>query len=286
MLFNQCRGTRLKAGILGVGVWLAFSTTQAHAIETDPECTTNIQVVEKREYKTASWVPIDDLPESVPPAMAQIFTQITDMQVNASDDAIAGFFTMAPEVEQLDRTRTRFLWHRKTRDTELHLTLTKLHGCVQQVVLSYRNPASTHKNKMESLIQDNVVPAKVIKVRGKNDKLVCEVTRIEGQSFKYSVNDRPRYGSSKNIPPFALRLLRIYHDNALFGKDSLFYYDKPKKQNRTLIWELVDGNKKKYTVSVDTKDDCDSFLTIQWKGKYGLKNTIDRENRLIIPESY
>lgn len=270
---------KLSSALLFAVTLSAFSP-QAMAIRTDPECTANVHLIDKRELKNHTWQAIDKVPATVPVPMAQIFRQITELPVNASDYSVKRFFTVPPEVDEPQANTKRFVWSQGSGNNEVHLTLTKFRGCISKIVFSYRNPKSKHKSKMESLIQENLVPTEKIVIRGTKDDMVCEIQRVNGQRVTHRIDGRKRYAGEEQLPAFVYRLLRIYHASAIHGKDSLFDYGNPKWVGTGMEWSLKDGFKRDYKALVSVVENCDQKLSISWQDDQGKTHLIERENYL------
>lgn len=276
-----------KLSVLCLLGLISFVSTPVFAYERDQACATNIYMVDKQEHKTGSWQRFNEMPESVPPVMAQIFNEIGTVPIDASNDWISGFFTAAPVIEKLDKKRTRFTWHQEAGPNEVHLVVSKQQGCIKQIILSYPNRSGKGTHRIESLIQENVIPESHLIAMPKDEDRRCEMKVIETQSYNYTVNRKGRYVREEDLPPFVAVTLRDFLDTGLHGSERTLYdLGKPKRVRGDLVWDVKDGHGKPYTIEVDTDGGCDKTMTIRWRSKLGARHQVERENVFaIIPES-
>lgn len=267
---------RSALGLLGL---ISVVSSPAFAYERDQTCATNIYMVEKREHKTAGWERFSKIPDSVPPVMAQMFEEIGTVPIDASNEWIASFFTVAPEIEQVDEKETRFTWYQKAGRNEVHLVVTKQQGCIKQIILSYPNRTGKGTHSIESLIQDNVVPESRLISMPKDENRRCEMKVIEAQSYKYRVNRKGRYVREEDLPPFVVVTLREFMGSGLHGSERTLYdLGNPKRVKGNLVWDVLDGHNKPYTIEVDTDAGCDKTMTIRWRSKLGARHQVERDN--------
>lgn len=266
---------------------ISVVSSPVFAYERDQACATNIYLVDKREHKTGGWERFSKIPDSVPPVMAQIFEEIGSVPVDASNEWISGFFTVPPEIEQVDEKQTRFIWHQKAGRNEVHLVMTKQQGCIKQIILSYPNSTGKGSHSIESLIQENVIPESRLISLSKDENRRCEKKVIETQSYNYSVNRKGRYAREEDLPPFVAVTLRDFMDTGLHGSERTLYdLGNPKRVRGNLVWEVKDGHGKPYTIEVDTDAGCDKTMAIRWRSKLGARHQVERDNVFaIVPES-
>ncbi|MDI3326260.1 hypothetical protein QKW35_17935 [Pontibacterium granulatum] len=269
---------RSALGLLGL---ISVVSSPVYAYERDQACATNIYMVEKREHKTAGWERFNEVPDSVPPVMAQIFEEIGTVPIDASNAWITRFFTVAPEMEQVNGKQTRFTWHQKAGRNEVHLVVTKQQGCIKQIILSYPNRTGKGTHNIESLIQENIIPESRLVSVPKNAKHRCEMNLIETQRYSYRVNRKGRYAREEDLPPFVAVTLRDFLGSGLHGSERTLYdLGKPKRVKGNLLWDVKDGHGKPYTIEVDMEAGCDKTMTIRWRSKLGARLQVERENVL------
>lgn len=274
----------MRSIIYLLGALSAFSTSVA-AYESDPACTSNVYLVDKREYKAATWARFEEIPEVVPAVMAQIFDEIGTVPVDASDAYVASFFTAPPKIVKEDDQTTVFVWQQQAGDNEVHLNLSKEAGCIKKIVLSYRRQSKQGKN-IESLMQDNIVPERSLVFFGKDENRICTLNHIQHQRITHSIYNKPRYIREDDLPPFVAFTLRGFLKTGLHGSQRTLYdLGKPTRVKGNLVWSVKDGHGKPYTIEVDLQQSCDKTMSIRWKDTYGRKHMLERENTFVVPES-
>ncbi|WP_372832728.1 hypothetical protein [Pontibacterium sp.] len=275
----------MRSVIYLLGALASLSTAEA-AYERDPDCTSNVYLVEKREHKADTWTRFEETPDSVPAVMAQIFKEIGTVPIDASDAYISSFFTTAPKIQAPDEKKKTFIWHQRAGKNEVHLNLTKENGCIKQFILSYHNPSSKSPKAIESLIQNNLIPEPGLAPFAKDDERICQLQQIQHQRITYSVNGKPRYITEEKLPAFAAFTLRSFLHTSLHGAQrTLYELSMPDRLRRNLVWKVKDGHGKPYVIEVAQEQSCDKTMSINWKNNYGVKYRLERENTFLIPDS-
>lgn len=258
-----------------------FLSSQAFAFGSDPECTTNLYMIEKREYRADQWAVFEDeIPDAVPAVVADLFQELQSLPINVADKGLIHFFTVEPEVSHVSDALKRFTWHQSAGGVEVHLMLSKQRGCLSQIVLSYRGKAKKGRRAFNSLIQDNMVPgANGVFWDSDDDTRGCEMRYIQHQRYTYTVNGQAVPIQGPDLPPFVLDHFLKYQASALHSaRGTLYDQGSPKHVSGALQWKLGDEQGQLYTLRVEQEKYCDQTLSISWLDSEKKLHQLSREN--------